>query len=165
VSFTYKGSKTQIPAITGLSCLIRPGQLVVIVGANGSGKTSLTKLLTRLYEPTSGTVLVDGRPAKSFKLRDLRRATATLSQDHQLFEGLSIAENISIGRWESASREDFIETALRLGGAHDFVKKMTSGSDTVLHPVETKDYWGLTPGNKLLDVYNQLEKASDVSGM
>jgi ABC-type multidrug transport system fused ATPase/permease subunit len=60
----------------------------VIVGPNGVGKSTLVKLLTRLFEPTSGTVLVDGQDAKSYRLKDLREASAVLSQEHQVLGGV-----------------------------------------------------------------------------
>jgi ABC-type multidrug transport system fused ATPase/permease subunit len=138
----------------------------VIVGANGSGKTSLVKLLTRVHEPTSGTICVDGHPAQDFKRFDLREATASLSQDHGLFGGISIAEDVGLGRWKANERRDMVEKALRLGGAGPLLSKLKAGSDTTLTPTNTKSmYNGHTgKGGPLNKYYDKLEKHSSVSG-
>jgi ABC-type multidrug transport system fused ATPase/permease subunit len=164
VVFEYPGSQSSKPAIDDLSFSIAPGQLVVIVGANGSGKTSLVKLLTRMYEPTSGTVLVDGQRAQNFKLKDLREVTAMLSQDHRLFKGMSIAENICLGRSSLVDRPDLLDQALKLGGAHAFVNKLERKADTVIYPIRTKTYRNTEDHIALQEIYAKLERSSDVSG-
>jgi ABC-type multidrug transport system fused ATPase/permease subunit len=142
---------------------IKSGQLVVIVGANGSGKTSLTKLLTRLYDPTSGQVLVDSQPVSSYRLKDLREATALLSQDHNLFP-LSIAENIATGLSQNADNDSQVRAAAEKGGARSFIQKLGAGMDTVLQPTATKGSWGLSANHPLTRVLNTWEKSTDVSG-
>jgi len=85
LSFSYPGSKSTKDALTGVSFSIKAGQLVVIVGPNGSGKSTIVKILNRLYDPTSGEVLVDGQLMNSYRIADLRQATADLTQDHTLY--------------------------------------------------------------------------------
>lgn len=164
VTFNYSGSKAKQPAIRNVSFSIQPGQLIVIVGANGSGKTSMVKLLTRIHEPSSGTILIDERPARDFKRYDLREATAVLSQDHALFGGLSIAEDVGLGRWKAQHRRELIEQALHLGGATHLMSKLNAGADTVLSPTRTKDLaYQLTSG-PLKRMSDKIEKESSVSG-
>jgi ABC-type multidrug transport system fused ATPase/permease subunit len=164
VTYNYPGNKSKEPAIKNLSFTIKPGQLVILVGHNGSGKTSVTKLLTRLLEPTSGTVLIDGQPAHSFKHRDLREATAFLSQDHSLFNGFSIAEDIGLGRWRAREQRELIEECLHLGGAHTVVAKLKKGSNTVLTPEPTKSSHNVEGDHPLRKLYDRLEKSNNVSG-
>ncbi len=98
VSFSYPGSQTAKPALSNINLSIKSGQMVVIVGSNGSGKSTILKLLSRFYDPTSGpeSILVDGIPISQYRMSDLWRATATLTQDHSLFP-LSLGENIGLG--------------------------------------------------------------------
>jgi ABC-type multidrug transport system fused ATPase/permease subunit len=161
--FSYPESQSNRPAINDVSLSIKPGQLVVIVGANGSGKTSLTKLLTRLYNPTTGDVVIDGQPASSYKLRDLRNMTALLSQDHTLFP-VSIAENIGVGWSENVDSEVQVRAAAEKGGASGVVRKLKRGLSTVLHPMQTKNSYGLANNHPLHTVLTAWEKATDVSG-
>jgi ABC-type sugar transport system ATPase subunit len=163
VTFNYSGSKTIRPAIDNVSFTIQPGQLVVIVGANGSGKTSMVKLLTRMHEPTTGEILVDGQPASSFRLRDLRESTATLSQDHNLFDGFSVHGNVALGRYTRIEDTDLVENALNLGGASEIVGKMKNQGATVLVPLTTKSFMYSTK-REVTDLYEELEKPGDVSG-
>jgi ABC-type multidrug transport system fused ATPase/permease subunit len=164
VTFTYPASKTDTPAISDLSFFIAPGQLVVIVGPNGVGKSTLVKLLTRMHEPTSGTVMVDGQDARTFRLKDLREASAVLSQDHEILGGVSVMESVGLGRWKHKDDQDLIEQAMRQGGAQGLVRKFAQGGETVLRPAKTKSGIGLIPGHSLTKVYEKLEKEADVSG-
>ncbi|KAF8916707.1 P-loop containing nucleoside triphosphate hydrolase protein [Mucidula mucida] len=108
--------------------------LVVVVGANGSGKSTIIKLLTRLYDATSDpeSLLLDGLPLSNYCLSDLRRATAVLTQDSSLF-ALSLGENIGIGYPDKARDDDMIAQAAESGGATHCVEKFESGKDTVLN--------------------------------
>lgn len=163
VMFTYPASKSNRPAINGVSFSIKPGQLVVIVGSNGSGKTSLVKLLTRLYDPTSGAILVDGRPVSSFQLGSLRDATALLSQDHTLFP-FSILENISLGRPDAELDETKVREAAVKGGAAGFVERLEGKYETVLQPIRTKSSIGLGANHPLMKELDEMERKTDVSG-
>jgi ABC-type multidrug transport system fused ATPase/permease subunit len=164
VTFSYPTSKTKSPAISNLSFSISPGQLVVIVGPNGVGKSTLVKLLTRTHEPTSGTILIDRHDAKVFRLGDLREASAVLSQDHQILGGVSVAESVGLGRWRHKDNQDLVKEAMRLGGAEGFVRKLELGEDTVLRPVNTKNSLNLTSDHPLLPTQRLLDKETDVSG-
>ncbi|KAF7346521.1 ABC transporter ATP-binding protein [Mycena sanguinolenta] len=130
VSFSYPGS-TSKKALDDVTISIKSGQLVVLVGANGSGKSSLVKLLARLYDATSGQVLIDGQDIRHYRLIDLRGATASLTQDHHLYP-LSLAENIGLGHPSQSLTENLVHDAARKGGADSFVSKLKEGFSTVL---------------------------------
>jgi ABC-type multidrug transport system fused ATPase/permease subunit len=164
VTFNYKGSTSEKPAIRNVTCTIKPGSLVVIVGANGSGKTSLVKLLTRLHEPTSGEILIDSTPIGDYRVRDLRNATAVLSQSHYLFP-LSLGENIGVGSPDHCTNMHAIKEAARKGGALEVIKKRDQGLDTLLEPIYTKCYQNLQPHHALIkEVFDKWEKSEDISG-
>lgn len=148
-----------------MSFSIKSGQLVVIVGTNGSGKSTVVKILNRLYDSTSGEILVDGQPMSSYQISGLRQATADLSQDHHLYP-LSIRENIGLGNTHSLSDMDLIAKSADLGGALDFVTKLEQGFDTTLRPVRTAYMGHANKGNghPLKYIFNNLEKQVDVSG-
>ncbi|KAG5646916.1 hypothetical protein DXG03_001992 [Asterophora parasitica] len=147
VSFRYPGSEAH--ALENASFKIGKGQLCIIVGANGSGKSTILKLIARLYEPCEGQILVNDRDIKLLKLTDLRRAMSVLFQDYTHFP-LSIKENIGIGDPEHITDEDKIRQAARLGGADEFIEKLPDGFDTYLdRPV--RDYYSSLPeGTKTL---------------
>ena len=111
---------------------IPSGSLIVIVGANGSGKSTHIRLLARLFDPTSGDFLIDGHPAKSYNMADLRRASTILSQDNKIYPS-SFAENIGLGLLQSSGDMDLITKAAEQGGATEFISKLESGYDTRLH--------------------------------
>jgi ABC-type multidrug transport system fused ATPase/permease subunit len=163
VTFSYPGSQSTKPALRNVSCTIGAGQLVVIVGENGSGKSTFVKLLTRLHNPASGSIFIDGRQADAYRVRGLRAATALLSQDHTLFPS-PVGENISLGRPNADVSQAEIEDAARRGGAHGFITKLAKGYDTVLAPVATKGQVGVPMSSPLMKVLEKLEKRTDVSG-
>ena len=103
------------------------GRTIALVGATGSGKTSLVALISRLYDPVAGRVLLDGADVREISLPSLRGAVAVVSDDPFLFSA-SVAENIAYAR-PDASREE-IEAAAQRAQAHDFVVRMPQGYDT-----------------------------------
>jgi ABC-type multidrug transport system fused ATPase/permease subunit len=113
-----------------LSLAIAPGQTVALVGATGAGKTTIAKLISRFYDPTSGSVTLDGIPLTALAESDLRAAVVMITQDGFLFSG-SVADNIAFGR-PGASRAE-IEQAARAVGADEFVRKLPAGYDTDVH--------------------------------
>jgi hypothetical protein len=165
LSFQYPGSKSTRKALTDVSFSVKSGQLVVIVGANGSGKSTVVKMLNRLYNPASGEILVDDQPMSSYRISDLRQATADLSQDNCLYP-LSIRENIGLGHPQCMSDLNMITESAELGGALDFVSELEQGFDTTLQPVRTA-YMGRPnegDGHPLKEIFDKLEKQVDISG-
>ena len=103
------------------------GQTVALVGATGSGKTSLVALISRLYDPAAGSVMLDGADVREVSLRSLRSAVAVVSDDPFLFSA-SVAENIAYARPDAPIEE--IEAAARRAQAHDFVSRLPQGYET-----------------------------------
>ncbi|HEV3093779.1 MAG TPA: ABC transporter ATP-binding protein [Solirubrobacteraceae bacterium] len=103
------------------------GRTVALVGATGSGKTSLVSLISRLYDASEGQVLLDGADVREVSLRSLRQAIAVVSDDPFLFSA-SVAENIAYARPDAAREE--IELAARRAQAHEFVERLPQGYDT-----------------------------------
>ncbi|KAH7911825.1 P-loop containing nucleoside triphosphate hydrolase protein [Hygrophoropsis aurantiaca] len=141
VSFQYPG--TEEFALQNVSFKIGAGHLCVIVGVNGSGKSTILKLIARVYDPTEGIILIDDKDIKTLNLVDLRRAMSILFQDYTHFP-LSIRDNIALGNPDLAHDEDKIREAARLGGAEEFIDRLPDGFDTYLdRPV--KDYYSSLP--------------------
>jgi ABC-type multidrug transport system fused ATPase/permease subunit len=106
---------------------VSAGRTIALVGATGSGKTSLVALISRLYDPAAGRVLLDGADVRNVSLPSLRGAVAVVSDDPFLFSA-SIAENIAYARPDASLQE--IVTAARRSQAHDFVMRLPQGYDT-----------------------------------
>jgi len=117
------------PVLRGISFDIKPGETVAIVGPTGAGKTSLISLLSRLWEPQAGRILIDGIDLAEYNRRSLRSRISVVLQDVFLFAG-SVEENIRLGK-ESITRERVIE-ACRTVHADTFIEKLDGGYDSVL---------------------------------
>jgi ATP-binding cassette subfamily B protein len=115
--------------LEGLDLVVPAGSTLGIVGATGSGKSTIVKLLLRLYEINAGRILLDGVPINTLRLDDLRRAIGLVSQEVFLFHG-SVAENIAYGSF-SAPRAA-IEQAARLAEADGFIAELPDGYDTIV---------------------------------
>lgn len=126
VSFGYEPNK---PVLKEISFHINAGEVFGIVGRSGAGKSTLVNLISRLYDPDEGEVLVDGKNVKDFGFNSLRRNVAMVSQETYIFMG-TVAENIAYAKPE-ATREEIIDAAVR-ASAHDFICKMPEGYDTYL---------------------------------
>lgn len=125
VSFQYDKSDT----LQNLNFHVTPGQTVAFVGPTGAGKTTTMMLIARLYDATSGEILIDGHNIREFKRSTLRRQMAFVLQDPFLFEA-TVRENIRYGRLD-ATDEEVVEAAKK-ANAHDFIMKLSKGYDTVL---------------------------------
>ena len=112
-----------------ISLTIRPGERIGLVGASGSGKTTLAFLIARFYDPTSGTVRIDGDDVRDFTLESLRSAVNVVFEESFLFS-TTIRENIAFAR-PGASDAD-IEAAARVAQAHEFILQLSHGYDTVV---------------------------------
>jgi ATP-binding cassette, subfamily B, bacterial len=126
ITFAYRSGP---PVLQGVSLSIPPGWTVGIVGSTGSGKSTLVKLLLRLYETEIGTITLDGTPVRELRLEDLRGAFGLVSQDVFLFHG-TVRENIVYGSWDAT--DDAVERASRLAEAHEFIELLPHGYDTVV---------------------------------
>ena len=124
VSFAYTAEHVVLPELT---LHVPAGQTVALVGATGAGKTTIAKLLARFYDPTSGTVRLDGVDLRDVRDTQLRSAVVMITQDGFLFSG-SVADNIGFGRLGADRAE--IEQAARAVGAHDFIVALPEGYDT-----------------------------------
>jgi ATP-binding cassette subfamily B protein len=124
VRFAYRGDR---PVLPRLDLHIPAGQTVAVVGATGAGKSTIAKLVARFYDPSEGTVTLDGVDLRAITDDDLRRAVVMVTQENFLFSG-TVAENIGFGR-PGASREE-IEAAARAIGADTFIRALPDGYDT-----------------------------------
>ena len=124
VAFAYQPA---VPVLKDVSISIAAGQFVGIVGATGTGKSTLASLIPRFYDATAGRVLIDGVDVRDYKLRSLRDQIGFVLQDALLFRG-TVRDNIAYGR-PDASDEKIVEAA-RLANAHDFIVRMPEGYDT-----------------------------------
>jgi ATP-binding cassette subfamily B protein len=126
VSLAYNGAE---PALTDIDLDVPAGRTIALVGPTGAGKTSLVALIARLYDPTSGSVSVDGADVRSVDVASLRRSVAFVADESFLFSA-SVADNIAYAR-PDAPREE-IEAAARRAQAHDFISRLPDGYDTVV---------------------------------
>jgi len=126
VAFAYQENE---PILRDLSFTVEPAEMVAIVGATGAGKTSIISLLTRLYEPQEGSILVDGRNIRACAQADLRRQMAVVLQDVFLFSG-TVRENIGLGN--PSITDAMIEEAAGRVQADGFIRRLPKGYDTEL---------------------------------
>lgn len=124
VHFSYDEKK---PVLQGIDLEVRPGEVIAIVGPNGAGKTSFVNLLPRFYDPSAGSILIDGHDLRDVTLGSLRTQVGSVIQESVLF-GASVAENISCGRADF-TREQIIEAA-KVANADEFIRRLPEGYDT-----------------------------------
>jgi ABC-type multidrug transport system fused ATPase/permease subunit len=125
VSLRYEGQ--DVPALHDVTIDVPAGRTVALVGATGSGKTTLVQLLSRLYDPTAGRVLVDGTDVRSVDPASLRAAIAIVDDSPFLFSA-SVRDNIAYARPEATFEE--VELAARHAQAHDFIERLPEGYET-----------------------------------
>ncbi len=126
ISFAYNGRN---PIIENLSLHIPAGKTIALVGSTGSGKSTLVKLLLRLYEVQSGTISFDGVDIRELDFKNLRSHIGLVSQDVFLFHG-TVAENIAYGTISATEKE--IIAAARIAEAHEFIKELPQGYETIV---------------------------------
>jgi ATP-binding cassette subfamily B protein len=124
VSLAYGGRR---PAVSAINFEALPGQVVALLGATGAGKSTLTYLVSRFYDPTEGRVTIDGYDLRGVVRRSLRRQIGVVLQETVLFAA-SLRENIAFGRPSASEAE--IEAAARAAQAHEFILRMPEGYDT-----------------------------------
>lgn len=124
VAFQYRPSE---PVLRGISFVAEPGQTTALVGASGSGKSTIMNLVVRFWDPQTGKILIDDQDIVQFTRRSLRGQIAYVSQDVFLFSG-SIRENIAIGRLNASEAE--IVAAAKAAHAHDFITGFPQGYDS-----------------------------------
>ena len=126
VAFGYEADN---PVLKDVSFKIDPGQLIGVVGPTGSGKSTVVSLIPRFYDPQKGSVKIDGRDVRDYKVNPLREQIGYVLQDTVLFRG-TILENIAFGR-PKATREEIVDAA-RLANADEFIQRMPKGYDTMV---------------------------------
>ena len=129
VHFGYPGQDGE--TLRGVSFRIRPGESIALVGGNGAGKTTMIKLLLRLYDPTAGRITVDGIDLRDLDLDEVRRRMGVIFQDFGRYE-LTAAENIGLGDSSHLDDRDRIITAAERGGAAGVLAELPDGPDTKL---------------------------------
>jgi ATP-binding cassette subfamily C protein CydCD len=127
VTFSYPGGRRA--ALEELSFSVAAGERVGVVGASGAGKSTISRLLLRFADPTTGRVTIGGHDLRELSLRDLRRLIAVVSQDTYLFHG-TIEENLRMGRPDASQAE--LETAARNANMHDAILALPQGYQTVV---------------------------------
>src|SRR5438270_3349139 len=132
VSFTYPGKDPEThAALKHASFTIHAGEAIALVGRNGAGKTTMVKLLTRLYDPDEGEIFIGGRNIKEYELKDLREQVGVIFQDYVNYY-MTAQENIGVGRVELIEQRDLVMSAASKSGASVVIDKLPNGYDTML---------------------------------
>ena len=121
VSFSYPGSSKKV--LNNINFRLEPGERIALVGKNGQGKTTIVKLLTRLYEPTAGQILLDGVDIREYNLQDLWKEIGVIFQDFMRYE-LPCYENIAMGRIEDRKNSSRIRAAAHKSLADEVIRKL-----------------------------------------
>lgn len=129
VSFAYPGTSRAV--LKNFNMKLRPGERIALIGENGQGKTTIVKLITRLYDPTEGQILLDGIDLREYSLEDLHRHIGVIFQDFVRFE-MTARENIGIGRIERANNQAELESAAHKSLADTVIGKLAGGYDQML---------------------------------
>jgi ATP-binding cassette subfamily B protein len=129
VSFAYPGTERRV--LKNFNFTIQPGERVALIGENGQGKTTVVKLITRLYDPTEGEILLDGVDLREYSLEELHREMGVIFQDFMRYE-MTVKENIGVGRVELPHTEEEIAAAAEKSLAAEVVKKLAGGYDQML---------------------------------
>ena len=132
VSFTYPGKDAETQAaLKNVSFTIAAGEAIAVVGRNGAGKTTIVKLLTRLYDPDEGEIFIGGRNIKEYDLQELRGHVGVIFQDFVTYF-LSARENIGVGRIGEIENQELVSSAAKKSGADVLIEGLPDGYDTML---------------------------------
>jgi len=123
------GERPRRPVLDGFDLVVPPGETHAIVGSTGAGKSTVVKLLLRLYDTSTGRIALDGVDVRNVPLAELRHAIGYVGQDVFMFQG-TVRENLAYGRPDAADSD--LERAARLAEAHDFIAELPDGYDTVV---------------------------------
>lgn len=129
-SLTFSYNDNNVYALNNVDFQIPKGKTTAIVGQSGAGKSTITNLLLRFYDPQSGNIYIDDEPLANFKIDSYRKHIGIVSQDTFIFND-SVKNNIAFGALEDTSDEEIIKAAKR-AGAHEFISELSNGYDTVL---------------------------------
>jgi ATP-binding cassette subfamily B protein len=129
VSFRYPGREEWV--LRNISLTIGAGEKIALVGANGAGKTTFIKLLTRLYDPDEGQILLDGVDLREYDVDDLRRRIGVIFQDFVRYM-MTVRDNIGFGQIDALEDQQRIETAAEKGGADEVIAELAERYDTML---------------------------------
>jgi ATP-binding cassette subfamily B protein len=129
VSFTYSGHTRQV--LSDVSFRLQRGERVALVGENGQGKTTIVKLLTRLYDPTAGQILLDGVDLREYDLEDLWKETGVIFQDFMRYD-MTAAENIAIGKIEERENTFRLRSAAQKSLAEQMIRKLPNSYQQIL---------------------------------
>jgi ATP-binding cassette subfamily B protein len=129
VSFHYPGSSRLI--LDGMNFQLRSGERVALIGENGQGKTTIVKLITRLYDPSEGEILLDGVDLREYDLEDLHREMGVIFQDFMRYE-MTARENIAVGRIEEIDNPELLQEAARKSLANYVVGRLAGGYEQML---------------------------------
>ena len=129
VSFAYPGTDRRV--LKNFNLTLSPGERIALIGENGQGKTTVVKLITRLYDPTEGQILLDGIDLREYSLEDLHSHIGVIFQDFMRFE-MTARENISVGRVDRPHQQADIESAAHKSLADTVVSKLADGYDQML---------------------------------
>jgi ATP-binding cassette, subfamily B, bacterial len=129
VSFAYPGQTRMV--LSNVSFKLEPTERIALVGENGQGKTTIVKLLTRLYDPTGGRILLDGVDLRDYQLEDLWKETGVIFQDFMRYD-MTAAENIAIGRIEDQDNVFRVRSAARKSLAEQVIRNLPKGYEQIL---------------------------------
>ncbi len=129
VSFAYPGTERRV--LKNFNFSIQPGERIALIGENGQGKTTVVKLITRLYDPTEGQILLDGVDLRDYSIEDLHREMGVIFQDFMRYE-MTVRENIGVGQVEVPHKDEDIALAAEKSLAAEVVKKLGAGYDQML---------------------------------
>lgn len=129
VSFVYPGTERRV--LNNLNFHLTPGKRVALIGENGQGKTTIVKLITRLYDPTGGEILLDGVDLREYDLEDLYREIGVIFQDFMRYE-MTARENIAVGKIEEVDDLPAVKTAAQKSLADEVIARLSAGFEQML---------------------------------